>query len=88
MIEAVIVSLPLILIALARLVEAAAIVILARRSDAPLALAEDGGRRLRLRTTFRRTDPGGRAVLEEEARQPRSPAGSANPDEGRGRGKA
>jgi len=56
MIEACLVSLPLILRALARVVEAAAIVILARRRDAPLALEEERGRggRLRLRTAFRR----------------------------------
>ena len=59
MIEALIVSLPLILIALARLVEAAAVVILARRRDAPLALADGGGgRRLKLRAAFRRAAAG------------------------------
>ena len=56
MIEALLVTLPLILIALARLVEAAAIVILARRADAPLVLSDERtgrGGRLRLRARVR-----------------------------------
>jgi len=63
MIEAFIVTLPLILIALARLVEALAVVILARRPDAPLVLTDEGrgGGRLRLRTRLRaRHDADGR----------------------------
>jgi len=61
--ETLIVTLPLILIAFARVVEASAVVVLAFRRDAPLQLGEQPtppGRRLRLRAMMRsRSEPAG-----------------------------
>ena len=54
--ENLIVALPVILVALARVIEASAIVVLAFRKDAPLSLGEDAApapRRLRLRARLR-----------------------------------
>ena len=53
--ETLILTLPVILVALARLVEASAIVVLAFRKDAPLSLGEEAvrPRRLRLRARLR-----------------------------------